>query len=87
VVNSAVELAPHNKEIAIITLDHRKRLEKVFTNAIKRGIEGGEISNQIDPTAISRTICNTISGIQVDTKYIKNKKYFESIINSVVELL
>jgi TetR/AcrR family transcriptional repressor of nem operon len=87
IVNSAIELAPHNKEIATITLNHRKRLESIFADAIKKGIESREIARHVKPKTVSRTICNTITGIQVDTKYIKNKKYFESVINSVIELL
>jgi TetR/AcrR family transcriptional repressor of nem operon len=87
IVNSAVELAPHEKIIAKITHEHRRRLESIFTAAIKRGIESGEFSNKLNPKTISRTICNTITGIQVDTKYIKDKKYFESVINSVILLL
>ncbi len=87
IVNSAIELAPRNKEIAAITLNHRKRMENVFINAIRKGIESGEISNLVKPKIVSRILCNTITGIQVDTKYIKEKKYFESIISSVIVFL
>jgi len=87
IVNTAIELAPHNERIAAITRDHRRRLEAAFTMAIRKGIERGEISDNKNPEAISRTICNIISGIQVDTKYIKEKKYFETIIITVGELL
>jgi len=87
IVNTAIELAPHNEKIAAIIFDHKKRFERAFTNAIKKGIVSGEIPEKKNPKAISRTICNAIGGIQVDTKYIKEKKYFETIITTVGELL
>lgn len=87
IVNSATELAPHNKEIADIVLAHQLRLKDAFTNAIKRGIKNGEIAHKENPECISMTICNTISGMHVDTKYIRDKKYFDSVINSIGELL
>ena len=87
IVNTAIELAPHDERIAEITLDHKKRLENAITKAIRKGMERGEISDKKNPKAISRTICNAISGILVDTKYIREKKYFETIITTVGELL
>jgi TetR/AcrR family transcriptional repressor of nem operon len=87
IVNSCIELASHNDEIASIMREHRKRLENAFVTAIKRAIQQGDISNTKNPVAISRMICNTISGIKVDTKYIKDETYFNDIINTVIEPL
>lgn len=87
IVNSCIELAPHDEAIADIVIDHRKKMEKAFEVAIKRGIKNGEFSATINPEAISMIICNTINGIQVDAKYLRSKKHFDNVINAVLGLL
>ena len=87
VVNSCIELAPYNSEIAGIVRDHRKKLETIFANAIRRGIEKNEIPRGKDPQSLSRVLCTAINGIQVDARYLKDKKYFDDVIRSVLEIL
>jgi TetR/AcrR family transcriptional regulator, transcriptional repressor for nem operon len=87
VVNSIIELAPHNDEIAAIVKDHRARLEKAFTTAIYAGIATGEIGGDKNPENISRLYCNAISGIQVDAKYISNPQYFADVVKALLVLL
>ncbi len=87
VVNSAVELAPHDKKIAAIVLQHRQGLEKAFANAIRKGIKNGEIPAGKKPAILGKVFCNAISGIQVDAKYLKDAAYFEEVINALMDML
>lgn len=87
IVNSCIELAPHDENISTIVQDHRKIMEAAFAAAIRRGIADKEFSTNINPETISIIICNAINGIQVDAKYLKGNKYFENIINSIISLL
>lgn len=87
IVNCSIELAPHNGEIARVILTHRIRIEAAFTSALKRAIKSGEISSQKNPEKISRLICNAMSGIYVEAKYIRDKKYFAGLISAILETL
>jgi TetR/AcrR family transcriptional regulator, transcriptional repressor for nem operon len=87
VVNTCIELAPHHEEIATIVRDHHQRLETIFTIAIRNGIEKGVIPRSKDAVAISGVLCNAITGIQVDANYLKDKKYFDDVIRSVLAFL
>jgi len=87
VVNSCIELAPHNEQIAKIVTEHQQNMEELFTKAIQRGIKTGDIPAGKNAKALSRTICNTISGIEVDARYIRSKQHFADIIDNVMALL
>lgn len=87
VVNTCVELAPHSSEIAAMLKKHKKKIEAAFADAVKRGIGRGELSGSISPEASAMVISNAITGIQVDAKYIRDKKYFENVINGVMMIL
>jgi TetR/AcrR family transcriptional repressor of nem operon len=87
VVNTCIDLAPHEARAAAIVRDHRKRMEQAFAAAIRRGIENGELAARVDSRAVSTLICTTINGIQVDSRYIRDKKHFASIIRTVADLL
>lgn len=86
IVNSAIELAPHNAKIAAIVQQHRNNLETIFKNAVIKGIEAGEISDKKKPEAISRVICNALHGIQVDAKYLNSKKHFNALVDSLMQV-
>jgi TetR/AcrR family transcriptional repressor of nem operon len=45
-VNSSVELAMHNKEIAMIVKNNRDTMEKVLTDAVRDGQYLGQISKK-----------------------------------------
>lgn len=84
IVNSSIELAPHNEKIARIVSEHREQVESIFEQAIIAGINSGEIPNNKNAKQISCLLCNTLNGIYVDSKYIRNKKPFENVVNSVL---
>lgn len=86
-VNSCVELAPHDKQIATIVIQHRRKMEKAFVNALKKGIAERELPGSIDVTATAAFICTCISGIQTDAKYLRDKKYFNGIVEGIMKLL
>ncbi|WP_291131619.1 TetR/AcrR family transcriptional regulator [Flavobacterium sp. UBA7682] len=87
IVNSSIELAPHDEKIARIVSEHRAKVETIFEQAISAGINNGQITNEKNAKQISSLLCNTLNGIYVDSKYIRNKKSFENVVNSVMMVL
>jgi TetR/AcrR family transcriptional regulator, transcriptional repressor for nem operon len=63
--NSAVELAPHDPEVAARISDYVRRTEDAFRGALERARDVGEISPGSDPRALARFLVNTLHGMRV----------------------
>jgi TetR/AcrR family transcriptional repressor of nem operon len=87
-VNSSVELAMHNEEIAKIVKSNSRKMEEVFTNAVKKGQEAGNISKQHKPSVLARFIFNNYSGIRVLARAgERDKQVYDDIVNTLFYLL
>jgi TetR/AcrR family transcriptional repressor of nem operon len=82
IVNSSIELAPHDQEIANIVNENEKNIESVFETAILKGQEKGQISKKHTAKSLSRFIFNNISGLRVAVK--SNQK--QDVLNDIVQL-
>jgi TetR/AcrR family transcriptional regulator, transcriptional repressor for nem operon len=79
-VNSKVELALHDEDVATIVKENREALENAFTAAIKRGQEMGQLSKENPPRSLARFIMNNLWGLTVHSKSGADKKVFDDII-------
>ncbi|MTH15745.1 TetR/AcrR family transcriptional regulator [Flavobacterium sp. LC2016-01] len=87
-VNSSVELAMHDEEIAKIVKNNSQIMEEVFTNAVKRGQEAGHISKQLDAKVLARFIFNNYSGIRVLARTgERDKQVYDDIVKAVFSIL
>lgn len=87
-VNSSVELAMHDEEIAKIVNDNRKIIEDIFLKAVKKGQEAGQISTQLDARTLSRFIFNNYSGIRVLARAGEtDKKVYDDILKALFSLI
>ncbi len=86
-VNSAVELAMHDQEIAKIVRDNQKVMEEVFYTAVKKGQELGQISTKQEARLLARFIFNTYSGIRVLARAgEKDKQVYDDILKAMFSL-
>lgn len=87
-VNSSVELAMHDEEIAKIVKSNSRKMEEIFTNAVKKGQEAGHISKQHEPIVLARFIFNTYSGIRILARTgERNKQVYDDIVKAMLSLL
>ena len=87
-VNSSVELAMHDEEIARIVKNNSQTMEEVFTNAVKKGQEAGHISKQQDARVLARFIFNNYSGIRVLARTgERDKQVYDDIVKAVFSIL
>ena len=87
-VNSSVELAMHDEEIAKIVKSNRQKMGEVFTNAVKKGQDSGHISKDTDARVLARFIFNTYSGIRVLARTgEKDKQVYDDIVNTMFYVL
>jgi TetR/AcrR family transcriptional repressor of nem operon len=79
-VNSTIELAPHDKDIDKIVRENMQDIENALFELIKRGQDSGEISTNTDARAVARFLFNTISGLRVAAKSGVEKKVYKDIV-------
>lgn len=86
-VNTEVEIGPHDKEIHNIVLANDQEMEDTLYMVLKKGQESGEIKNQQNPRALARFLLNNLKGIRVTAKSTSDKAIFKDIIQLAVSTL
>lgn len=87
-VNSSVELAMHDEEIAKIVKNNSQTMEEVFTKAVLKGQNEGHISKAIDAKILARFIFNNYSGIRVLARTgEKDKQVYDDIVKALFSIL
>ncbi|KUJ61334.1 TetR family transcriptional regulator [Flavobacteriaceae bacterium CRH] len=86
-VNSSVELAMHDEEISKIVKNNSQIMEEVFTNAVQKGQDLGQISKQLDAKVLARFIFNNYSGIRVLARAgERDKQVYDDILKAMFSL-
>jgi TetR/AcrR family transcriptional repressor of nem operon len=81
-VNSTVELAAEDSEVAKVVRGHMRRLERNAARALRTAQERGEIPARIDPEAKAAQLMATGMGLMVVGKTKPGRKTLESIVES-----
>jgi TetR/AcrR family transcriptional repressor of nem operon len=86
-VNSAVEVAPHDADMLQAVSDNRKAVEDALCTLAAQGQASGQFSGAQRPQSIARFIYNTISGIRVAGRSGTSAETFEDIIQVTLRAL
>ena len=86
-VNSEVEVGPHDKEVQKMVIANDEILENVLYKIIKKGQDSGELSSRQTPRVLARFLINNLKGIRVSAKSISDKPFFNGIIQTAIEAL
>ncbi|MEO5889165.1 MAG: TetR/AcrR family transcriptional regulator [Ferruginibacter sp.] len=86
-INSTVELAPHDKEIGNMVAFNMQAVEDALYKLIKRGQDAGQLTLKHNARSIARFLFNTISGLRVAAKAGAGKKVFEDILKVTLSVL
>ena len=81
-VNSSVELGPHDEQMARIVSEHEKNVELAFEAAILKGQKKGQISKAHSAKSLSRFLYNSISGLRVAVR----SKVGKATLNDVIKV-
>ncbi|MRX37966.1 TetR family transcriptional regulator [Flavobacterium sp. LC2016-23] len=86
-VNSSVELAMHDEEIAKIVNDNRVTMQDIFLKAVTKGQEAGQISTKQNARTLARFIFNNYTGIRVLARSgEKDKQAYDDILKAMFSL-
>jgi TetR/AcrR family transcriptional repressor of nem operon len=78
-LSANMERDAKDKVIAEFLLDNQLKTEAIFTDALRRGQAGGEVSAKQDPAALARFFVATIQGMRAMAKVNSNRKALEEV--------
>lgn len=87
IVNTTIELAPHNEEIKLLVQQNMASFEDAFTKAFAKGQAEGKIAKGLSARALARFVFNNISGIRVVAKSGADKKVLDDIVKVAMSVL
>jgi TetR/AcrR family transcriptional regulator, transcriptional repressor for nem operon len=85
--NSAVELAPHDPDVAARISSYIRRTEESFQGALERARDRGEIRPEGDPRALARFLVNTLHGLRVLARAGADRETLEDTVHVALEAL
>jgi TetR/AcrR family transcriptional regulator, transcriptional repressor for nem operon len=86
-VNSAVELASHNPDIAQIVNANMEDVEDALSRLIEKGQDIGQFSKINSARSLARFLINAISGLRVASKSGADKIVFDDIVKVTLSAL
>ncbi len=85
--NTAVELGPHDAEVAEIVRSGFTGVRDVIAETIQRGQEAGEIRAGLDPQQLASVIIVATQGSALFTKIEKEMQTAKAALSGILELL
>ena len=87
-INTALELAPHDPEVAEVVSEAFTHIEKkFFRKMIKKGRTNGEIAKSVIPAPTARALLSLLIGLVVLSRSRPEKLLLQSIANQAEILL
>ena len=86
-VNSAIELAPHDNEIAKIVQENENDIEEALKIAIERGKERGDITSKHNSGSLAKFLYNNVSGLRVALKSKVDKSNLQEVVKLSLSVL
>jgi|SRR5438477_6679076 len=82
IVNSAIELAAQEDEVAAVVRGHLSRLERCFTRALRTAIRRGEVPATVEPTGAAKLLVATSQGLMVVGKANPHEEVLRAIVDN-----
>lgn len=79
-VNTTVELAPHDEEVAHGLAKHRERVEGLFAELVARGQEAGQFGRALDARAVGRYLGALLTGLAVLARSSPGRARLEDVV-------
>lgn len=87
IVNSALEVAPHDNELGKIIATYLSELESFFRRCVERGQADGEIADSLVPADMARLFFGILLGIRVAARAKPQRALLEGMVRPALSLL
>jgi TetR/AcrR family transcriptional repressor of nem operon len=85
--NAALEVAPHDAEIAAVVAERMGELEAFFRRCVLAGQTDGSISRDADPTDAARLLLTTVMGLRLLARGFPDRSVLEGAARQALCLL
>lgn len=86
-VNSTVELSPHDPETARLVAVQHRVMERILREAFERAQGRGEIPREKDPRALARFVVTVLDGLNVSTKANSDRATLHDVVKVALQAL
>lgn len=86
-INTGIELAPHDEEIATTVKQHREDVEEYLRGMVQKGQDKGIFSERQSALAFAQFICNSFTGLRAVSKSEVQPAVYEDIIEVTLAAL
>ncbi len=86
-VNSMVELSPHDAETRALAQTHAREFEGLFASRLSAAQRKGEIAKSKDPVALARFFYHTILGLAVSSRALGDKESLRQTVHLALQVL
>jgi TetR/AcrR family transcriptional repressor of nem operon len=87
IVNSALEVSPHDAELGGVIASYLGEIEAFFLRCLERGRASGEISKNIDSRDTARLLLGVVLGIRVAARSRPERALLNGMVRPVLRLL
>lgn len=87
VINTAVELGPHNPEIAAIVAGHLAEVEAFFRRYLEAAVAAGEAASDLSTADAARSFCALMFGLRVIARTRPDREMMEGATRPLPALL
>lgn len=86
-VNSMVELSPHDADIRALAQEHAHAIEGLFASRLSAAQRKGEIAKAKDPIALARFFYHTLLGLAVASRALGDKAGLKQTVRLALQVL
>jgi TetR/AcrR family transcriptional repressor of nem operon len=87
IVNSALEISPHDVELRGVIATYLREIEMFFRRCLQRGQRTGEIGPKLDPDDTARHLLGIVLGIRVAARSRPERALLEGMVRPALALL
>lgn len=86
-VNSMVELTPHDADTRALAARHAREIEGIFASRLSVAQRKGEIAKSKDPVALARFLYHTILGLSVASRALGDRESLKQSARLALQVL
>jgi TetR/AcrR family transcriptional repressor of nem operon len=87
IVNSALEVAPHDAELRAVIASYLDEIEAFFGRCLNQLRENGDLSSSLDPNDTARLFLGVLLGVRVAARAKPERALLEGMIRPALALL
>ena len=86
-VNSMVELSPHDADTRALAQTHAREIEGIFVSRLSAAQRKGEIAKSKDPVALARFLYHTLLGLSVASRALGDREGLKQTVRLALQVL